>query len=67
MRARGSVATAVLVPIAYLAVQVRQNTASVATSTWDSVLSGFNELNIAITENPELSDSAEVGRPQCYV
>jgi hypothetical protein len=49
-------ATAVLVTIAYLAVQVRQNTASVATATWDSVLTGFNEINVAVANNPELAD-----------
>ena len=49
-------ATAVLVTIAYLAVQVRQNTASVATATWESVLTGFNEINVAVANNPELAD-----------
>ena len=48
-------ATAVLVTIVYLAVQVRQNTASAAAATYDAALSGFNEINLAIAESEELT------------
>ncbi len=54
-------AVAVFVTVAYLAVQVRQNTASVATATYDSALSGFNEINLAVAQSDELSSIVQRG------
>ena len=49
-------ATAVLGTLAYLAAQVRQNVAAAAAATYDSALSGFNEINLAIADNAKLTD-----------
>lgn len=54
-------AVAVLVTVAYLAVQVRQNTASVGTATHESALSGFNEINLAIAQSEELASIFQRG------
>jgi len=49
-------ATAVVVTLIYLAIQIRQNTASVTTATYDSVISGFNETNAIVIDNPDVAD-----------
>ncbi len=48
-------AVAVLVTLIYLAAQIRQNTATVATATYDSVLNEINNINIAIAQNEALA------------
>lgn len=48
-------ALAVLVTLIYLAAQIRQNTATVATSTYDSLVNEINHINIAIAESDELA------------
>jgi hypothetical protein len=48
-------ALAVVATVAYLAVQVRQNTASVSTATYESVVSGFNLINLTIAEDEALA------------
>ncbi len=48
-------ATAVLITFIYLAVQIRQNTAAVATSTYESVMTGFNDINIVVASHPALA------------
>lgn len=56
-------AVAVFVTLAYLAVQIRQNTHSVSTSIYESAMSGFNELNRFICDNAELSSIFRRGNP----
>jgi len=41
-------ASAVLVTLIYLAVQIRQNTSAVATATYESTMTGFNDINIVV-------------------
>lgn len=48
-------AAAVLVTLLYLAVQVRQNTAAMTTATYDSIISGFNEVNGIVVNNAEVA------------
>jgi hypothetical protein len=48
-------ASAVLITLIYLAVQIRQNTAAVATSTYESVMTGFNDVNVIVASNAELA------------
>ncbi len=54
-------AIAVLITLAYLAIQIRQNTQSVATSVYESAMSGFNEVNRYISVNAELSSIVRRG------
>ncbi len=54
-------ASAVLITLIYLAVQIRQNTAAVATSTYESVMTGFNDVNINVASNPELASLLDRG------
>jgi hypothetical protein len=54
-------AMAVLSSIIYLALQIRQNTAAAATSTYDSVMGGYNELNLTIASDPDLGRIVHVG------
>jgi hypothetical protein len=54
-------AVAVIATLGYLAVQMRQNTATVATSTYESVMSGYNELNLTIASDPHLGRIIHVG------
>jgi hypothetical protein len=56
-------AVAVFVTLAYLAVQIRQNTHSVSTSIYESAMSGFNDVNRLICENAELSSIFRRGNP----
>lgn len=48
-------AIAVLVTLVYVAVQIRQNTAAVATATYESVLAGWNDVTMVVASNPELA------------
>jgi len=48
-------AVAVFVTLLYLAIQVRQNTAAMTTSTYDSIISGFNDVNGIVVNNPEVA------------
>jgi hypothetical protein len=54
-------AVAVILTLGYLALQIRQNTAAVATSTYDSVITGYNELNLTIASDPDLARIVHVG------
>jgi hypothetical protein len=48
-------AVGVLITLAYLAIQIRQNSASVDASTEDGVTSGFNDINMVIASDVELA------------
>jgi hypothetical protein len=48
-------AVATIITLIYLATQIRQNTHSVATSIYDSAMSGFNEHNRWVIGNEKLS------------
>ena len=54
-------ATAVLVTLIYLAVQIRQNTATVATATYESVMTGFNDVNVVVASHPALASLLDRG------
>ena len=47
-------ALAVFITLAYLATQIRQNTALMTTSVYESAMGGFNELNKTVLSSPEL-------------
>ena len=48
-------AIAVLVTLIYLVVQIRQNTASVVTATYESMVSGVTDINLVVVGNSELA------------
>jgi hypothetical protein len=48
-------AFAVLITLIYLVIQVKQNTAAVATSTYESTMTGFNDINVIVASTPELA------------
>lgn len=48
-------AIATVATLIYLAAQIRQNTSTVATSTYESVFNGYNELNLAIASDRDLA------------
>ena len=48
-------AIAVLITLIYLAIQMKQNTSAVATSTYESTMTGFNDINIVVASTPELA------------
>lgn len=52
---------AVFVTLIYLAVQIRQNTAAVATATYESTMSGFNDINVVVASNPALAALLDLG------
>lgn len=54
-------AIAVMITFIYLAVQIRQNTTAVATSTYESVMTGFNDINIIVASNPALATLLDRG------
>jgi len=54
-------ATAVLITLIYLAVQIRQNTATVATATYESVMTGFNDINVVVASHPALASLLDRG------
>jgi len=49
-------AIAVFATLLYLAIQIRQSTRAATTQTYDSVISGFNDLNTVISGNSELAE-----------
>ncbi len=51
-------AIAVFVTLIYLAAQIRQNTKSVTTATYDSVTSGITQVNIAVASHPDLDNAS---------
>jgi hypothetical protein len=54
-------ALAVLVTLLYLAVQIKQNTSAVATATYESTMTGFNDINVVVAGNPALSSLIDRG------
>ncbi len=54
-------AIATVATLIYLAAQIRQNTSTVATSTYESVFNGYNDLNLAVASDPELARILECG------
>ena len=54
-------ALAVLITLIYLAVQIRQNTAAVATATYESTMAGFNDINVVVASHPELASLLDRG------
>ncbi len=54
-------ALAVLITLIYLAVQIRQNTAAVATATYESTMTGFNDINVVVASHPELASLLDRG------
>ena len=54
-------ASAVLVTLIYLAVQIKQNTSAVATATYESTMTGFNDINIVVAGNPALASVLDRG------
>lgn len=49
-------AIAVVITLVYLTIQLRQNTAAVATATQDSVTAGFNAVNQAVISDEKLAE-----------
>ena len=45
----------VLVTLIYLAIQMKQNTAAVAKSTYESIMTCFNSINIIFASDPSLA------------
>jgi hypothetical protein len=54
-------AVATVATLIYLAAQIRQNTSTVATSTYESVFSGYNDVNLAVASDPILAGILERG------
>ena len=54
-------AVGVIVSLIYLAVQIKQNTAAVATATYESTMTGFNDINVVVAGNPALSSLLDRG------
>jgi hypothetical protein len=48
-------APAVLITLIYLAIQIKQNTAAVATSICERVMSGLDDVDINVASNPALA------------
>ncbi len=48
-------AIATVATLIYLAAQIRQNTSTVATSTYESVFKGFNDFNLSVASDPDLA------------
>ncbi len=48
-------AIAVLATLIYLAAQIKQNTASVVTATYESMMSGITDINLVVAGNPEVA------------
>jgi hypothetical protein len=48
-------AVAVLLTLIYLAMQMRHSAKAVAAQTYESIMSGYNELNLARATDPELA------------
>ena len=54
-------AGAVLITLIYLAVQIKQNTSAVATATYESTMTGFNDINVVVAGNPALASVLDRG------
>jgi len=54
-------ALAVLVTLIYLAVQIKQNTSAVATATYESTMTGFNDINVVVASHPGLASVLDRG------
>ena len=54
-------ALAVLITLIYLAIQMKQNTAAVATSTYESTMTGFNDINVIVASTPILASILDRG------
>ena len=54
-------ASAVLVTLIYLAIQIRQNTSAVATATYESTMTGLNDINVVVAGNPALASVLDRG------
>jgi hypothetical protein len=54
-------ALAVLATLIYLAVQIKQNTAAVATATYESTMTGFNDINVVVASHPTLASLFDRG------
>lgn len=54
-------ASAVFVTLVYLALQIRQNTAAVATATYESTMTGFNDINVVVASEPALASLLDRG------
>ena len=52
---------AVVATLGYVAIQIRQNTQSVATSVYESAMAGYNELNRDLTTHGDLASIARRG------
>ena len=46
---------AILITLIYLAIQMKQNTAAIATSTYESTMTGFNDINVIVASTPALA------------
>ena len=55
-------ALATVATLVYLAIQIRQNTRTVRTSTYQAVLESSNRFNELVLDNPELHRIYHVGR-----
>ena len=55
-------AMAVIVSLVYLAVQIRQNTRSVRTSTYQDIVRMVQEIDLLLASDPELNRIWVVGR-----
>jgi hypothetical protein len=55
-------AIATIATLIYLAAQIRQNTSTVATSTYNSVFDGFNQMNLPVASDPELARILHAGQ-----
>jgi hypothetical protein len=54
-------AAAVLITLIYLAIQLKQNTTAVATSTYESTMTGFNDINVMVASHPKLASVLDRG------
>ena len=54
-------AIATVATLIYLARQIRQSTSTVATSTYESVFTGYNDLNLAVASDPDLARILDTG------
>ena len=54
-------ALAVVVTLVYLVIQIRQNTAAVATATYESTMTGFNDINVVVASDPKLASLLDRG------
>jgi hypothetical protein len=54
-------AIAVFITLIYLSIQLKQNTAAVATSTYESTMTGFNDINVVVASQPKLASLLDRG------